>query len=60
MIDVLNTHINRALKQADVRERLNALGLVPVEGTVAEFSRLYQNEVARWARVSREAGVKIE
>ncbi len=43
-----------------MRERLNALGLVPVGGTVAEFSRLYQNEIARWAKVSKEAGVKIE
>jgi tripartite-type tricarboxylate transporter receptor subunit TctC len=60
VIDLLNAHINRALKQTDVRERLNALGLTPVGGGVADFNRLYREEVARWARVSKEAGVKIE
>ena len=60
VIDALNAHLNRALEQADVRDRLNALGLTPVGGTVADFSRLYGSEVARWAKVSREAGVRIE
>jgi tripartite-type tricarboxylate transporter receptor subunit TctC len=60
VVDTLNTHINRALKQTAVRERLNGLGLAPVGGTVAEFSSLFRNEVARWAKVSKEAGVKIE
>jgi tripartite-type tricarboxylate transporter receptor subunit TctC len=60
VIDLLNADINRALKQTEVRDRLNALGLTPVGGTVAEFSRLYRDEVARWAKVSKEAGVKIE
>ena len=60
IVDFLNTHINRALKQADVRDRLNGLGLVPVGGTASEFSTLFRNEVVRWKRVSKEAGVKIE
>jgi tripartite-type tricarboxylate transporter receptor subunit TctC len=60
IIDTLNTHINRALKSNEVRERLNGLGLSPVGGTASEFSTLFRSEVTRWRKVSKEAGVKIE
>jgi tripartite-type tricarboxylate transporter receptor subunit TctC len=60
IIDTLNMQINRALKMSEVRERLNGLGLAPVGGTVSEFETLFRNEVARWRKVSKEAGVKIE
>jgi tripartite-type tricarboxylate transporter receptor subunit TctC len=60
IIDALNAAINRALKPNDVRERLNGLGLSPVGGAASEFGRLYRSEVARWRKVSKEAGVKIE
>ena len=52
--------INRVLKQPQVRERLSGLGLEPVGGTAAAFSVYFENEIARWAKVSKEAGVKIE
>jgi tripartite-type tricarboxylate transporter receptor subunit TctC len=60
IVETLNAHINRVLGQAELRDRLNALGLTPAGGSVAEFSTLYKREVARWAKVSKEAGVKIE
>ncbi|HZN23541.1 MAG TPA: tripartite tricarboxylate transporter substrate binding protein [Burkholderiales bacterium] len=60
IVESLNAHINRVLGQTELRERLGALGLTPAGGSVAEFSTLYKREVARWAKVSKEAGVKIE
>ena len=60
VMDTLNASINRALKQPEARERLNALGLTPAGGTSADFAVLYKSEVARWRKVSKEAGVKIE
>ena len=59
-VDKINADINRALKAPQVRERLNGLGLSPVEGNAASFSTYFKSEIARWARVSKEAGVKIE
>jgi tripartite-type tricarboxylate transporter receptor subunit TctC len=59
-IDALNSAVNRALGQPDVRERLNGLGLTPAGGSVAEFNTYFRSEIARWAKVSKEAGVKIE
>jgi len=60
VVEVLNADINRVLKQTDVRERLNGIGLEPVGGTAADFSVYFKSEIARWAKVSKEAGVKIE
>ena len=41
-------------------ERMGGLGLVPGGGSVPAFNTFFRNEVARWAKVGREAGVKIE
>jgi tripartite-type tricarboxylate transporter receptor subunit TctC len=60
VIERVNADAARALKQSDVRERLSGLGLVPGGGTVSEFNAFFRNEVARWAKVSSEAGVRIE
>lgn len=60
IVELVNADINRVLKQPEVRERFNALGLSPVGGTAAEFSNYFKNELARWAKVSKEAGVVIE
>ena len=60
IVDRVNADINRVLQQPEVRERFSGLGLAPVGGTAAEFSRYFKNEIARWAKVSKEAGVKIE
>ena len=60
IVDTINGAINRAIKQPEVRDRLGGLGLMLVGGSAAEFAALYKNEVARWRRVSKEAGVKIE
>ena len=60
IVDQVNADINRALKQPAVRERLNGLGLVPVGGTATAFSVYFKNEIARWSKVGKDAGVKIE
>ena len=60
VIDFINASANRALKQAEVRERFGGLGLTPAGGTAAEFQTSFRNDIARWAKVTKEAGVKIE
>ena len=60
VIEQVNADASRALRQPDVRERMAGLGLVPGGGSVPAFSTFFRNEVARWAKVGREAGVKIE
>ena len=60
LVERINADVNRVLKQPQVRERLNGLGLEPMGGTAVDFSTYYRSEIARWAKVSKQAGVKIE
>ena len=46
--------------QTDVRERLAGQGLFVKTGTPAELTALMQSEIAKWAKVIKAAGIKIE
>lgn len=50
----------RALQLPDVRERLNNLGAEPNGDTGASFTRMVREDVARWAKIVRAAGVRVE
>lgn len=47
VIDVLNREANLALAAADVRKRLDSLGLIVGGGSVKEFDDFMKNEVSR-------------
>ncbi|MEQ1774236.1 MAG: tripartite tricarboxylate transporter substrate binding protein [Burkholderiales bacterium] len=56
----LNAEIVRALGTREMRERLAQDGSVPVGDTPDAFSAFFQGEVAKWAKVIRDAGLKSE
>jgi tripartite-type tricarboxylate transporter receptor subunit TctC len=60
IVDRLNAEINRMLQQADVRDRLAALGAEIVGGTPKEFADHIQREIPKWAKVIKIAGVQVE
>ena len=60
IVDRLNAEINRTLQQADVRDRLAALGAEIVGGTPKEFADHIQREIPKWAMVIKIAGVQVE
>ena len=60
VVDQLNAELNRMLSQADMRERLQSNGLIPVGGTPAELNEYLRSEIVRWSKVARDAGVKPE
>jgi tripartite-type tricarboxylate transporter receptor subunit TctC len=60
IVNLLNTELNRLLQQAYVRDRLNSYGLVPVGGTPEDFGNYLKSEIARWTKVVKAAGIKLE
>ena len=60
IVNKLNAAINRILQLPDVRERLGALGAEIVGGTPQEFAAHIQREIPKWAKVIRDAGVRVE
>jgi tripartite-type tricarboxylate transporter receptor subunit TctC len=56
----LNAELNRVPKLSDVQERMAALGLGIAGGTPEEFGTFVKQDLARWAKVIREANVRVE
>lgn len=60
VLDKLHVEINRILALPEMRERLLLLGLDPLIRTRAQLGELLRSEIPKWARVTREAGIKPE
>ncbi len=60
VIQKINREANESLKSADVEKILAADGLTAAGGTSAQFEAILKSEIARWAKVVKQAGVKIE
>jgi tripartite-type tricarboxylate transporter receptor subunit TctC len=60
IVNQLNAEINRILQQPEVRERFLSNALVPVGGTSAALGDHLKVEIARWAKVVKEAGIKLD
>ena len=56
----LNAELNRLLKLSDVQERMLALGLDPAGGTPEAFGIFVRQDIARWAKVIKEANVRVD
>jgi len=56
----LNAEAVKALKRPDVRERLLALGGEPAGTTAEEFAAFIAAEIAKWAKLVQEVGIRIE
>lgn len=57
-INRLNSDINKALELTDVRERLARLGADPLGGTAKSFGDYINVEIAKYAKVVRDGGLK--
>lgn len=56
----LSDELIAILAQADVRKRLEELGLLPGGGPVAEFAQEMRRDLDIWGNVIREANIKID
>ena len=60
IVERLNAAVTRALAAPDLMEKFVLQGLEPRTSTPAEFSALIGREIAKWAKVVRDAGIKAE
>ncbi len=60
IIDVIHRKVVAIIALADVKQRLATLGFSPVGDTPAEFAAALKAEGLKWAKVIREAGIKLQ
>jgi tripartite-type tricarboxylate transporter receptor subunit TctC len=60
IVDKLNTEINAALADPKMKARAAELGATVYSGSPADFSKLIAEEVEKWAKVVKFAGLKPE
>jgi tripartite-type tricarboxylate transporter receptor subunit TctC len=60
IIKRLNAEFNKAISAPDMRSRMIANGYEPVGGEPERFSELIRTETAKWAKVVKAAGMKVD
>ena len=60
IVDKLNAEVTKALNSPEVRSKLLDLGAEPSPMPVAEFGIWVQQEVNKWTRLVKEAGIQPE
>ena len=60
IVDRLNSEIVRALNTPDLQERLQGMGADPVGNTPEQYTAFVQNEITKWSKVIKAAGIKVE
>jgi tripartite-type tricarboxylate transporter receptor subunit TctC len=60
IVNKLNEEVMRIIKLPDVKERLASVGFEIAGGSPDDFSKLIREEIVKWTKVVREAGIKGE
>jgi tripartite-type tricarboxylate transporter receptor subunit TctC len=60
IVDRLHGEIVRALNTPDLRERMQGMGADPVGNTPEQYTLFVQNEIVKWGKVIKAAGIKGE
>jgi tripartite-type tricarboxylate transporter receptor subunit TctC len=60
IVERLSQEADKVLKSADMRARLDQLGIFPGGGTPEQASKFLNDEIAKWSKVITTAGVKAE
>jgi tripartite-type tricarboxylate transporter receptor subunit TctC len=60
IVQKINAEINRLIKLPDMNERMIAAGFVPAITTVAEFDAFVKKDFNKYARVIKEAHIRVD
>ena len=59
-INRLNSEINAILREPEMAKRVSAEAAEPVITTPDAFGKLIVNDLAKWSRIARQAGIRAE
>jgi tripartite-type tricarboxylate transporter receptor subunit TctC len=59
VLDKLHTETVKTLAMPEVRKKFDELGLEPVGNTPAEFAAIIRKETPEWAKVIKDAGIRL-
>lgn len=60
VVNTINAEMRRAVADATFSKSLEAMGLEPASSTPREMGDMIRNELARWTKVVRDAGIQAE
>jgi tripartite-type tricarboxylate transporter receptor subunit TctC len=60
VIDKLNAQLVTILKSTDVLDRLTAQGMEPVGSTPAQLADHIRTELAKWKKIVKLSGAKVD
>lgn len=60
IIALINTEVNKVLKNPDVISKLEGGGVVPGGGTTQEFAQFVKQDYANWGKLAKSSGIKLD
>jgi tripartite-type tricarboxylate transporter receptor subunit TctC len=60
IVAALNGAVNKILQEPEMKKNLDAQGMVPTGGTPQQFNDRIQREYARWVKVVKDRGIKVQ
>ena len=60
IVEKLNREIARIVSSPAMREKLVAQHFVPSPSTAGEFAVVLKNDIARWTRLIRQVGIRVD
>jgi tripartite-type tricarboxylate transporter receptor subunit TctC len=60
IVQKLNAEFNRALQQPDVKEKIVSVGVDVVGGSVETYTEFVKTDFARWGKIVKDSGIKLQ
>ena len=60
IIGAMNAALGKVLSEPELREKMATYGIEPVTATPEKMAEMIRNDLPRWGKVIREAGIKAD